>query len=246
MAATLTIPRHDPRANIGRSLAIAGMGSLACAGQSNGMLSAILNNDLPSTGSNITWLEKALPTFDPSQAADDLYSLSLQRFGHLSGQLELASAARSDRNCLLQIKDVLSLTGQQLAAAMGVSRTALYQWIDESKNMREKYRDRLDGLRQLSNFWSGRVGTAVSRSTSVGGADRARLVKLLSAKTPHGLEDARDLLVELASLKPSLKPEHRSILDIVKEKNWKKLPDHVRQAEWASRLPSARSTPDPD
>ena len=173
-------------------------------------------------------------------------------FGQAEGRamwMAVPEAAVDEDRGLVFGQDEVGPAGQRAVERTihgeAVSRTALYQWIDESKNMREKYRDRLDGLRQLANFWSGRSGTTVARTSSVGGADRARLVKFLSARTPNGLQDAGSLLEELASMKPATKPEHRSILDIAKERNWKKLPDHVRQAEWGSRLPTARSTPDP-
>ena len=57
--------------------------------------------------------------------------------------------------------------------------------------------------------------------------------------------ERKSLEEELAALKPTTKPAHRSILEIARERNWKRLPDHIRQAERDSRMPSARSTPDP-
>lgn len=36
-------------------------------------------------------------------------------------------------------------------------------------------------------------------------------------------------------------PGHESVLEIIKEKNLQKLPEHIRQAEWSSRMPSGGS-----
>jgi len=240
MEKTLTIPktRFVP------SLAVAGISSLACVGSSAGMLTNFLDAEVSSTGSNVAWLESALPEFAPAQT-EDLYVLSIQRLKSLTGKPQDSIVARSDRDSLLEIKDVLSLTGIQLAKAMGVSRSALYQWIEESKIMRPKSRERLEKLRGLSDYWSGKAGIPISRSSWVGGAQRALLAQMLTTKTENGLEDAQALIEELAVMKPEMQPRHRSILEIAKEKNWKKLPEHVRQAERASRLPSARITTDP-
>ena len=240
METTLTIPKT----RFGQSLAVAGIGSFACVGTSAGMLTNLLDEGVRSTGSNVAWIESALPEFAPGQA-EDLYVPSIQHLKSLNGKVQDALVARSDRDSLLEIKDVLSLTGIQLAKAMGVSRTALYQWIEESKTMRPKSRKRLEKLRGLSEQWSGKAGTPISRSPWVGGYQRTRLAEMLTAKTESGLRGARELLDELASMKHGPKPSHRSILEIAKEKNWKKLPEYVRQAERVSRLPSARSTPDP-
>lgn len=237
---TLTIPKT----RIGPSLAVAGIGSLACLGSSQGMLTTLLDDGIRSTGSNVAWLERALPEFARAQA-EDLYVLSIQRLKSLTGKPQDVVVARSDRDSLLEIKYVLSLSGIQLAKAMGVSRTALYQWIEESKTMRPKSRERLEGLRSLSDHWSGKVGAPISRSPWVSGANRARLAEILTVKTGNSVEDAKTLLEEISALKPTTKPAHRSILEIARERSWKRLPDHIRQAERDSRMPSARSTPDP-
>ena len=237
---TLTIPKT----RIGPSLVVAGIGSLACLGPSQGMLTTLLDDGIRSTGSNVAWLERALPEFAPAQV-EDLYVLSIQRLKSLTGKLQDVVVARSDRDSLLEIKDVLSLSGIQLAKAMGVSRTALYQWIEESKTMRPKSRKRLERLRSLSDHWSGKVGAPISRSPWVSAAQRARLAEILTTKTESIMADTRALLEDLAALKPDSKPRHRSVLEIAKERNWKKLPENVRQAQWNSRRPSARITPDP-
>jgi hypothetical protein len=240
METTLTIPKT----RIGPSLALASIGSLACVGPSQGMLTALLDHGIRSTGSNVAWLEGALPEFAPAQT-EDLYVLSIQRLKSLTSKVQDVVVARSDRDSLLEVKEVLSLTGTQLSKAMGASRTSLYQWIDESKTMRPKSRKRLKILKDLSQRWSGRVGVPISRSPWVSGADRARLAEILAAKSGNNADDAQALLDELAGLKPATKPSHRSILEIARERKWKSLPDYIRQAERDSRLPSARSTPGP-
>lgn len=241
METTLTIPKT----RIGPSLAVAGMSSLVCAGTSHGILASLLDNGILSTGANVAWLESALPEFQPAQA-EELYALNIQqRLTSLTGKLHETAVARSDRDALLEIKDLFSLTAIQLAKAMGVSRTALYQWIDESKTMRPKSRERLESLKRLSDHWSGKIGVPVSRCAWVNGANRARLAELLIGKDQNDIEETQALLDELARSKPAARPTHRSILEIAKEKNWKKLPEHVRQAQWNSRRPSARITSDP-
>lgn len=238
METTLTIPKN----RIVPSLAIASLGSLACASSSQDMLASLLENEVHSTGSNVTWLQSALPDFSPTRGVD-LYVLTIQRLKTLTARAQDAAIARSDRDSLLEIKDALSLTGIQLAQAMGVSRTALYQWIEESKTMRPKYRAQLQRLRSLSDLWTEEVGIPIARSPWIGGAQRARLVEILTSGT--NLDEARGFLGQLAALKPQVKSGHRSILEIVQQKNWKQLPEHVRHAQWDSRRPSARINSDP-
>jgi len=149
-----------------------------------------------------------------------------------------------DSDTLLYIKETLSLTGQQLAAAMGVSRTALYRWLDQKATMRERPRRRLEKLRNLADQWSAVAGLPVSRSPCVSGTERTLLVSLLEGNKEGDFEAARNRLGQLAALRPTTKPSHRSILDIAREKNWEKLPTHIREGERSSRIPSARSTTD--
>jgi transcriptional regulator with XRE-family HTH domain len=235
----LTIPK-----NLAPSLAIAGMGSLACAGTAHGALDSLLESGIRSTGSNVAWLEYALPILSPAPA-EDLYILTIQRTISLTGELREAGVTRTDRDSLLEIKSALSLSGTQLAKAMGVSRTALYQWIEESKTMRPKSRKRLEKLRALADQWSDKAGAPVSRSPWVSGADRARLAEMLADQSADATAEAEAFLGDLAVMKPSTKRTHRSVLEISRERNWKKLPDHIRQAERDSRLPSAAPNPDP-
>lgn len=240
METIMTIPRN----RIVPSLAVAGIGSLACANPSRGLLASLLGNEFRSTGSNVAWLESALPGFSPLQG-EDLYVLTIQRLKSLTAEAPTAAVARSDRDSLLEIKDVLSLTGIQLAKAMGVSRTALYQWIEESKTMRSRSREQLQRLRSLSDQWAEKVGTPIARCHWINGDQRAQLLGMVTGEKENSLEETQEFLEQLATLKPGTKGGHRSILDIAKEKNWKKLPEHVRQAQWNSRRPSARATPDP-
>lgn len=237
METTMTIPKR----RIVPSLAAAGLVTINCADPSHGMLTSLLEECYCSTGSNASWLETALPNFSQSQGAD-LYVLTIQRLKSLNTQD--AAITRSDRDSLLEIKDVLSLTGVQLAKAMRVSRTSLYQWIDESKTMRPKSRDRLEKLRILSDQWLEKVGVPISRSPWVGGTNRTRLAEMLTVKTASDLKNAGELLVKLAAMKPEANRGHRSVLEIIKEKNLENLPEHLRQAERTSRLPSARITPE--
>lgn len=233
-----------PKTRIVPSLAVAGLGTLACASSSQDMLASLLENGARSTGSNVTWLESALPDFSPTRG-EDLYILTIQRLKSLTAKAQDATIARTDRDSLLEIKDVLSLTGNQLASAMGASRTALYQWIEESKTMRPKYRAQLQKLYSLSAKWSEKVGAPIARNPWISGAQRAQLVELLTSKTESSLVESQQYLEQLALLKPKVKSGHRSILEIVKGKGWKQLPEDVRQAQWDSRRPSARITSDP-
>lgn len=240
METILTIPKN----RIAPSLAFAGLSSLACASSSQNTLSNLLETASHSTGSNAAWLESALPEFSPTQA-EDIYILTLQRLKSISAKAQDVTMTRSDRDSVLEVKDMFSLTATQLAQAIGASRTALYQWIEESKTMRPKYREQLQILRYLSDQWSEKIGIPIARCPWINGAQRARLVEMLTAKPTGNLADTQELLEELASLKPGIKKGHRSIVEIAKQKNWKELPEHVRQAQWNSRRPSARITPDP-
>lgn len=236
----LTIPKN----RLAPPLAIAGIGSLACLGTWHGMLGTLLDDANRSTGSNVKWLENGLPSARLEQTGD-LYFLTIQRTKSLTGDLYQIESARTDRDSLLSIKSALSLSGIQLAKAMGVSRTALYQWIEESKTMRPKSRSRLEKLRNLSELWSGKAGAPISRSQWVSGADRARLAEILADQSAVAVQDAEVFLNELAASKPAAKRIHRSILEIARERNWQKLPDHIRQTERDSRLRSASSPQDP-
>lgn len=238
MEKALTIPRQDPRTYLGRSLAVAGIGTLACAGNTNHFFENFYLDQIPSSGANISWLEKALPGLEPRQSLD-LYSLGIQRLQSIAGEIEFASVAESDRAALLRIKDLFSLTGQQLADSMGVSRAALYQWLDNKAQMRGKNRLRLDLLNEFATLWSERVGSSISRTAWLSSKDRIQLVKTLSSKTSTGLGKVRPLIEKLALAKPAAKNGHRSILEISRERNWKKLPDEIREAEAGSRLRSA-------
>jgi hypothetical protein len=240
MDKSLIIPKNRLRP----SLALAGIGSIACLGAWQGRLGALLEDTNRSTGSNVMWLEKSLPSAQSAQTTD-LYLLTIQRTRNLTGELYEIGSPRTDRETLLSIKNALSLSAIQLAKAMGVSRTALYQWIEESKTMRPKARSRLGQLKHLSSLWSEKVGAPISRSQWVSGADRARLAEFLADQSPAAVQKAETFLEELAASKPAAKRTHRSILDITRERNWKKLPDHVRQAERSSRMPSAGSPQDP-
>lgn len=232
-----------PKSSIGPTLKAAGLGSLACIGHSEGMITALMEGTDSSTGSNVAWLESVLPGVSPQQSGDP-YLLGIQRIRNLSSAVEEAATMRSDRDTLLYVKDQFSLTGQQLASAMGVSRGGLYKWLDEKATMRDRSRERLAKLKRLADEWSAKVGVPVSRNPWISGENRARLTKLLEQPEEEGVEGAQSLIDELASLKPSAKPTHRSILDIAEEKNWKKLPAHIREAERSSRVPSARTTTD--
>jgi transcriptional regulator with XRE-family HTH domain len=207
------------------------------------MLTSLLEEETSSTGSNVTWLQSVLPDYSPEQQ-EDLYLLAIQRIRSLASTAQQAVVMRSDRDTLLYVKDQLSLTGRQLAAAMGVSRTALYQWLDEKATMRDRSRERLEKLRRLADQWLTVAGVPVSRSSWVTRADRALFVKELTGNKDDEYGDARSRLDQLAALKPSAKPSHRSVLEIAKENNWKKLPAHIRDAERSSRIPSARNTTD--
>ena len=238
MEETLTIPKQDPCISLGRSLAVAGISTLACAGQPNSLWNELFQDRIPSSGSNSAWLEKALPGLERGESVD-LYALGIQRLQSIAGEIEFSGVAESNRSALLRIKDVFSLTGQQLADSMGVSRAGLYQWLDNKARMRGKYQTRLDTLNGLAALWSGRIGSSISRTAWLAGKDRARLVKTLASKTPTGLGKARLLIEKMASAKPVVKTGHRSILEITRERNWKKLPDHVRHAERGARIRSA-------
>lgn len=240
MDKTLTIPKN----RIGSSLAVAGIGSLVCATSSYAGPGSFQQEASRSTGSNVAWCRDFLSGHAMPQT-EDPYVSGIQRLRSLTPEEPNAAILRSDRDALLECKHVLSLTASQLAQAMGVSRSALYQWIDESNTMRPKSRERLEVLRRLSDYWSEKIGVPVSRCAWVDGANQARLAGLLAAKSPNGIEEARTLLDELERLKPVAKASHRSILEIAKERNWKKLPEHIRQAERSSRIPTARITPDP-
>jgi hypothetical protein len=233
-----------PKTRLVPSLAIASIGSFACVGPAPGMLDSLLEDGIRSTGSNVAWLENALPILSRAQA-EDLYIQTIQRTKSLTGELHEAGAARTDRDSLLEVKSTLSLSGIQLAKAMGVSRTALYQWIEESKTMRPKSRKRLEKLRDLADQWSGKASAPVSRSPWVSGADRARLAEMLADQSADATAEAEAYLGDLAAMKPSTKRTHRSVLEISRERNWKQLPDHIRQAERDSRLPSAAPNLDP-
>jgi len=242
----MTIPRRAPFAQTGRSLVtIASMGSLACAGPSTGALGALLHNNALPTGANAAWLEKVLPSWDPRQPTD-LYAQGIQSLRSVAGNLGDARMPCPDRDALLKIKGVLSLTGQQLADAMGVSRTALYQWLDESTTMRDKYRTRLDALKGIADFWSQKSARSLARSPGIGGRDRNRLAKLLASKKSRSIQEARELLETLAAAIPVSSPGHRSVLDIIKEQGWNELPEHVRRSEMRSRIPTAAPNFDQD
>jgi DNA-binding XRE family transcriptional regulator len=240
MGTILTIPKN----RIVPSLAVASFSSLASASHSQDMLASLLENGSSSTGSNVTWLETALPHYSPTRG-EDLFVLAIQHMKSLKAKEQDAVDVRSDRDSLLTIKHILSLTGAQLATAMGVSRTAVYQWIEESKSMRSKYRAQLRNLRTLSDQWSEKVGTPISRSTWVNGAQRAQLIEMLTSENGVNLDEAKVFLEQLLTLKPQVEKGHRSILEIIKEKKLSKLPEDVRQAQRNSRRPSARINTDP-
>lgn len=242
---SLIIPRREPLAQVGRSLALIGMGSLACAGQNPCLLEELLQDRNPSTGSNITWLEKSLPGWERERAGD-LYAQTVQSLHDVSSWAAVTRQVHSDRDSLLHVKEVLSLTGQQLAAAMGVSRTALYQWLDESVTMREKSREKLSSLRELADFWESAVGKPLARSLGIGGGERSRLAKLLTGTTVRGFKEARSLLETLAGGAPATEPGHKSVLDIMKERSWSRLPEHVRRSEMETRTRTIESNSDQD
>lgn len=224
-------------------LAAAGIGSLACIGTSQGMLDALLEEGSSSTGSNVSWLGSVLPGWSLEQS-ESLYALSVQRIRSISSDAQSADVKRSDRDTLLYVKDVLSLTGKQLADAMAVSRGGLYKWLDEKAAMRDLSRERLDKLRSLADQWSAVAGMSISRSSWISRSEQALFVKELTGNKDGEYADARSRLDQLAALKPLVKSSHRSVLDIAKEKNWKKLPAHIRVAERSSRIPSARTNTD--
>ncbi|MCX6875422.1 MAG: hypothetical protein NTW21_16690 [Verrucomicrobia bacterium] len=226
MATTLT----TPQIRRGSPLVVGGIGLLAW----------LSDDGNRATGSNVAWLERALPEF-PRAPAEDLYALSIQRPKSLSTKAPEARIAPTDRDSLLEVKHVLSLTAGQLAQAMGVSRSALYHWLDERKTMRAGARTQLGKLAGLAGAWLAAAGTPLARCRWVHAANRARVAALLGERHATWCEDARAFLEILAAGKPGIKPLHRSILEIIRDENWGDLPEHVREAEKNSRLPSART-----
>lgn len=217
---------------------------LAYSPSHNRVSDNLLMENQPSTGSNRSWIENALPQ-SPLSMEQDLYIQAIQKTKNLGTQTQETITARFDRDSLLKIKDVLSLTGTQLAKTMRVSRTALYQWLDERTSMRPKHRQRLQVLRKLADQWLEKAGTSISHCHWISEDQRAQLVEILTSQTKNNLEHSKHFLEKLAIQKPESVKKHRSILDIMKEKNWQQLPKHIRQAQWNSRRSSARISFEP-
>ena len=63
MDKTLTIPKN----RIMPTLALASISTLSCPGSQQDMLTSLLENGTHSTGSNATWLARALVDYSPEE-----------------------------------------------------------------------------------------------------------------------------------------------------------------------------------
>ena len=67
----------------------------------------------------------------------------------------------------------LALAAQQLAGAMGVSRSALYKWLNGSSQMRSEKFERLQALKAMAGRWQeARLGGSSSRRWSLSSRSR--------------------------------------------------------------------------
>lgn len=57
------------------------------------------------------------------------------------------------------------------------------------------------------------------------------------------VQGARQLPEESSPLKPSATPAYRGILEIMKERNWEGLPEHIRWSERNSRIRTVSGFP---
>lgn len=238
MEDTLTIPKNQTSSTVNLLLACGfGLSSAASAmPTSHQICSPHFTSVLPS-GANSSWVEKFIDSNDPVTSLRESYIASIQDCSNISSNETDDATSTSDVDTLLKIKELLSLTAQQLAKAMGVSRASIYHWIDGTHTMNDKNNARLNELRGLAELWLESSGSPVARTPGITREDRIQLVKYLDVSDGNNeLKEAWALLkLHLADPQAT----HRNVLDTIKEKKWSKLPDHVKQGQLNAKLPAA-------
>lgn len=181
------------------------------------------------------WVTRSLSTEKRRVSFDQLYLTVIENTK--SVESEAGEDSELDEvTTLLELKQSLSLTGEQLAKAMNASRGAVYKWLDGTHEMKPANAQRLEKLRLVSSHWSDPDGRPLSRVRAISRADRLALYTLLEKDDLTEAAGELDRMSEIAKANPRREgPASRA-----KKYGWEPLPEHVVNAQVESAIPSAQ------
>lgn len=151
-------------------------------------------------------------------------------------------AERSAVGKILFVKHLFALTGEKLAAAMLVSRSTIYNWIDASHAMKSDNERRLEKLYTLSELWECQLGKPLGR---INGLSRDLKDQFYTALSREDLDDA-EVVIQTMKKAEAARPTRKTVLDFISEGRLEPLPKEVSEAALRSQIPSASLWPEPD
>lgn len=185
-----------------------------------------------SSGANLAYVSH-FATLENELSSMELYAQAIQRLTVVGSQNHYPADPLSCNQALLElIRNTFAPTGQQLADALGVTRTTIYNWLDEKTEVRPKNQDRLDALAGLAQSWN----KSKSPRPKLRPAERRELFALLASQRSHCFEKAESLLKQIENKPTRTRP--KSIREIQSEKNMEPLPEEVFTRLASSRIRS--------
>jgi hypothetical protein len=143
---------------------------------------------------------------------------------------------------ILRIKHLFSLTGEKLANAMQVSRSAIYNWLDEIHSMKPDNERRLEKLGSLSELWESKFVQPLGR---IKGLSRKLKDQFHIALAKEDLGEAEALIQTMKEAEaPSRK--RKTVLDLISEGKLESLPEDISKSRIRSRTSSASPWDDND
>lgn len=188
--------------------------------------------EVRSSGGNYSFVQMIRSNEVVSFDSAELYTSAIQRIRNIrttqvsNDENELPL---EDREKLEVIRAVFSPTGQQLAEAMGVSRTAIYNWLDGQAEMRAGNQQRLKSLFELADFWRSQNLSARDLRSS----EKREIFRILSVGTVDAIGRAKQRLITFIDARN--RPRPKSIQQLQKERGLKEWPEELSEAAIASR-----------
>jgi transcriptional regulator with XRE-family HTH domain len=229
METSLTIPNQDNFSSIKK----AGVFILGTSARSSPMdVVANYISQVRSSGGNYFFVEAIRPNEVVSLDSAELYTRAIQRIRGISTtqvSCEENGLPLDDREKLQVIREVFSPTGQQLADAMGVSRTTVYNWLDGQSEMRAGNQQRLEPLYELADFWRSQR----SSSRELRSSEKRKIFRVVSEGTDDAISRAKEHLIAL--MDGHNRPRPKSIQQLQKERGLKEWSGELSEAAMASR-----------
>jgi transcriptional regulator with XRE-family HTH domain len=172
---------------------------------------------------------------------DEVYLEIIQNHRCLTSQLEDTTECSAVEK-VLKLKHSFSLTGEKLADAMQVSRSAIYNWLDETHAMKPDNERRLEKLGSLTELWESKFDSPLGR---IKGISRELKDQFYTALTQEDLGEA-STLIETMKAAEAPRRKRKTVLDYIAKGQLAPLPKDISDAGIRSRTPSAAPLDDND